>query len=269
MAETITFTLNSRGVSTPVEDGETLLDVLRERFGVTSPKNGCQPQAACGCCTVLVDGKPLLSCVLPAAKVGGRQVVTNEGLPAEVRERVAECFVRAGAVQCGFCIPGIVMRTVALADKNPAASREQIAHELRAHLCRCTGYVKIIDAIELYAAARRMLDLGPSALVVKKGEHGAVLVTARGVFVAPAFPLESVLDPTGAGDSFAGGFLGYLAGVGEVSPAAIRRGMIHGSAVASFAVEAFSVRRLVELRADELQERYEQFRELTAFETAG
>ncbi len=163
MAETITFTLNSRGVSTPVEDGETLLDVLRERFGVTSPKNGCQPQAACGCCTVLVDGKPLLSCVLPAAKVGGRQVVTNEGLPAEVRERVAECFVRAGAVQCGFCIPGIVMRTVALADKNPAASREQIAHELRAHLCRCTGYVKIIDAIELYAAARRGERLPPAA----------------------------------------------------------------------------------------------------------
>jgi sugar/nucleoside kinase (ribokinase family) len=118
----------------------------------------------------------------------------------------------------------------------------------------------------LYAAARRLLDLGPAALVVKKGEHGAVLVSPSGVFVAPAFPLESVLDPTGAGDSFAGGFIGYLAGAGDVSLATIRRAMIHGSAVASFAVEEFSVGRLLRLRRDELQERYEQFRELTTFE---
>ena len=118
----------------------------------------------------------------------------------------------------------------------------------------------------LYAAARRLLDLGPAALVVKKGEHGAVLVSPSGVFVAPAFPLESVLDPTGAGDSFAGGFIGYLAGAGDVSLATIRRAMIHGSTVASFAVEEFSVGRLLRLRRDELQERYDQFRELTTFE---
>jgi sugar/nucleoside kinase (ribokinase family) len=118
----------------------------------------------------------------------------------------------------------------------------------------------------LYAAARRLLDLGPTALVVKKGEHGAVLVSPSGVFVAPAFPLESVLDPTGAGDSFAGGFIGYLAGAGDVSLATIRRAMIHGSTVASFAVEEFSVGRLLRLRRDELQERYDQFRELTTFE---
>jgi sugar/nucleoside kinase (ribokinase family) len=121
----------------------------------------------------------------------------------------------------------------------------------------------------LYVAARRMLELGPTALVVKKGEHGAVLVSNGGVFVAPAFPLESVLDPTGAGDSFAGGFLGYLAGVGDVSLASIKRAMIHGSAVASFAVEEFSVGRLVRLRPEELQERYDQFRDLTSFEVSG
>ncbi len=121
----------------------------------------------------------------------------------------------------------------------------------------------------LYVAARRMLELGPTALVVKKGEHGAVLVSNGGVFVAPAFPLESVLDPTGAGDSFAGGFLGYLAGVGDVSLASIKRAMIHGSAVASFAVEEFSVSRLVRLRPEELQERYDQFRDLTSFEVSG
>ena len=118
----------------------------------------------------------------------------------------------------------------------------------------------------LYAAARRVLDLGPTALVAKKGEHGAVLISPGGVFIAPAFPLEAVLDPTGAGDSFAGGFLGYLAGADDVSLATIKRAMIHGSTVASFAVEDFSVGRLVRLQPDELQARYEQFRELTRFE---
>ena len=120
----------------------------------------------------------------------------------------------------------------------------------------------------LYVAARRLLDLGPAALVVKKGEHGAVLVSPTGVFVAPAFPLESVMDPTGAGDSFAGGFIGYLAGAGDVSLATIRRAMIHGSTVASFAVEEFSVGRLLRLQRDELQQRYDQFRELTTFESS-
>ena len=118
----------------------------------------------------------------------------------------------------------------------------------------------------LFVAARRVLDLGPTALVAKKGENGAVLISPSGVFVAPAFPLESVLDPTGAGDSFAGGFIGYLASAGRVSLATIKRAMIHGSTVASFAVEDFSVDRLVRLTPAELQERFEQFRELTAFE---
>ncbi|HUU85964.1 MAG TPA: selenium-dependent xanthine dehydrogenase [Phycisphaerae bacterium] len=154
-ADTVSFTLNGRAVSTPVEEGETLLDVLRERFGITSPKNGCQPQASCGSCTVLVNGKALLSCVMPAARVNGKDVVTNEGLPDDVRQQVSDCFVRAGAVQCGFCIPGIVSRTVALVENNPAPTRDQITHELRAHLCRCTGYTKIIDAVEMYAGVRR------------------------------------------------------------------------------------------------------------------
>jgi sugar/nucleoside kinase (ribokinase family) len=118
----------------------------------------------------------------------------------------------------------------------------------------------------LYLAARRVLDLGPTALVAKKGENGAVLISRGGVFIAPAFPLESVVDPTGAGDSFAGGFLGYLAQVNDVSLASIKRAMIHGSTVASFAVEDFSVERLVYLRPDDLQERFERFRELTRYE---
>jgi sugar/nucleoside kinase (ribokinase family) len=124
------------------------------------------------------------------------------------------------------------------------------------------------DTYNLYVAARRVLDLGPTALVAKKGENGAVLISPSGIFIAPAFPLESVLDPTGAGDSFAGGFIGYLASVGDVSLASIKRAMIHGSAVASYAVEDFSVDRLVRLRPEELQERVEQFRELTTFEAS-
>ena len=122
---------------------------------------------------------------------------------------------------------------------------------------------------ELGPDDRRVLDLGPTALVAKKGENGAVLISPSGVFIAPAFPLESVLDPTGAGDSFAGGFIGYLASVGDLSPSTIKRAMIHGSAVASFAVEDFSVGRLTRLRPDELAARVEQFRELTTFESAG
>jgi sugar/nucleoside kinase (ribokinase family) len=118
----------------------------------------------------------------------------------------------------------------------------------------------------LFVAARRVLDLGPTALVAKKGEHGAVLISPGGMFIAPAFPLESVLDPTGAGDSFAGGFLGYLAGVGDVSLASIKRAMIHGSTIASFAVEDFSVNRLVRLQPEELQARFDQFRDLMTFE---
>lgn len=116
----------------------------------------------------------------------------------------------------------------------------------------------------LVTAARSMLSLGPRAVIVKKGEHGALLISRDdGAFVAPAYPQEEVRDPTGAGDSFAGGFVGYLASRDDVSPAAIRRAIVHGSAIASFTVEDFSVRRLERLTSEELLERYAAFRNLT------
>ena len=118
----------------------------------------------------------------------------------------------------------------------------------------------------LFSAARRMLDLGPRAVVVKKGEHGAVLVWPEGVFFAPAYPLEDVVDPTGAGDAFAGGFIGYLAQHGDLSVAAIKRAMIHGSVVASFTVEAFGPERLAQVRPEDILERYTMFQQLTHFE---
>lgn len=119
----------------------------------------------------------------------------------------------------------------------------------------------------LQRAARRILELGPRALIVKKGEYGAVLFSEHGYFVAPAYPLEDVRDPTGAGDSFAGGFLGFLARAGEITPRALKQAIVHGSVVASFTVEDFSVERLRRVTWDEVQRRYEEFRHFTAFDT--
>jgi len=118
----------------------------------------------------------------------------------------------------------------------------------------------------LIAGGRAILDLGPRAVVIKKGEHGALLISRDdGVFVAPAYPQEEVRDPTGAGDSFAGGFIGYLASRDDASPDAIRRAIIHGCAVASFTVEDFGVRRLADVTREQVMERYSTFRSLTTF----
>lgn len=113
---------------------------------------------------------------------------------------------------------------------------------------------------------REILALGPKAVLVKKGEYGSVLITTDEYFVAPAFPLDDVHDPTGAGDSFAGGFMGYLARTGDLSPAALRRAVIHGAAVASFTVERFSLDRLRSLTAEEVRGRVAQMRRLTHFD---
>ena len=120
----------------------------------------------------------------------------------------------------------------------------------------------------LLRAARDVLDRGPSAVVVKKGEHGAMLFTREGVFFVPGYPLETVFDPTGAGDSFAGGFLGYLAAGGVVDVDHLRRAMVYGSAMGSFAVERFSAGRLKDLTAPEVHARVREFRSMTHFELA-
>ena len=138
------------------EDADlTLLDVLRDSLGITSPKNGCQPQAQCGCCTVLVDDKPVLSCALKPMKVAGKSITTLEGLDEEHRAQIADSFVQCGGVQCGFCIPGMAMRGVGLCQKTAEPTREEIANSLKPHLCRCTGYTQIVDSIEEYARLRR------------------------------------------------------------------------------------------------------------------
>jgi xanthine dehydrogenase molybdenum-binding subunit len=143
----VEFTLNGAPQRVEHAEGESLLDTLRERCHVTSPKDGCKPQGQCGCCLVLVDGDPKTSCAVDARKVQGKQVVTLEGLSAEERALTAQAFTVAAGLQCGFCIPGIALRAKHLLDKNPKPSRDQIAQALDGHLCRCTGYVKIIDAV--------------------------------------------------------------------------------------------------------------------------
>nr|HMR07090.1 2Fe-2S iron-sulfur cluster-binding protein [Polyangiaceae bacterium] len=143
----IEFTLNGTQQRVETAPGESLLDVLRERCGTHSPKDGCKPQGQCGCCLALIDGKPKVSCATSAEKCAGKSVVTLEGLSAQDREITAKAFVAAAGLQCGFCIPGIALRAKHLLDENPNPTREAIAKALDVHLCRCTGYVKIIDAI--------------------------------------------------------------------------------------------------------------------------
>ncbi len=143
MPERVSFTLNGREVE--ADDGEaSLLDLLRDRFGLRSVKDGCSPQGQCGCCTVWVDGRPRVACVTPARRVAGRSVTTLEGVDPVLRNRFAEAFVAAGASQCGFCTPGILMRLMAL-EGRPAA-RGSLASALAAHLCRCTGWQSILEA---------------------------------------------------------------------------------------------------------------------------
>lgn len=165
---------------TPVtvrRDHPHLLSALREELDVTSPKDGCSPSGQCGCCTVMVDGRAIVSCQQPLDKVEGSEVVTLEGLPDETRERFAAAFAACGGLQCGFCIPGIVMRThhqmTKRAAKGQALSREAMVPHLGAHLCRCTGYVKILDAIEAVVEAETTGTMpsvpGPAAGVGARG----------------------------------------------------------------------------------------------------
>ena len=149
--DVVELTVNGERVSVRA-DHPHLLSALREELGITSAKDGCSPSGQCGCCTVMIDGKVQVSCQYPLEKAAGRTVVTLEGLPAEERAHYAEAFAASGGLQCGFCIPGIVMRAKAQVDKKGAdLTREDMARHLGAHLCRCTGYVKILDAIETVA----------------------------------------------------------------------------------------------------------------------
>ena len=150
----LSLKINGDELSLAAPDHWTLLEVLRYSLGLTGTKQGCD-KGDCGACTVLLDGRPTLACLTPAAEAEGRSVVTVEGLSTpEGPHPLQDEFDLAGAAQCGFCTPGILCSAAALLDRTRTPTREQIKEALSGNLCRCTGYTKIYDAVE--AAARRL-----------------------------------------------------------------------------------------------------------------
>jgi len=148
----VRFRLNGREVKASVRPNMTLLDLLRREFKVLSVRRGCET-GECGMCTVLLDGKPVRSCLVLAVQVDGRDVTTVEGISEGGLHPVQEAFIEEGAVQCGYCTPAMVLTAKALLDEEPSPSEERVREALRGVLCRCTGYVKIVRAV-LKAAGR-------------------------------------------------------------------------------------------------------------------
>lgn len=157
----IAFFLNGKEIHTDVPPDRKVVDLLREDMGLTGTKEGCG-SGECGACTILVNGVSRLSCLMLAAQLEGCRITTVEGLGQEEDDGlhpVQEAFIKYGAVQCGFCTPGMLLSAVYLLGRNPHPTRNEIREGLSGNLCRCTGYVKIADAVE--AAARRMKPDNP------------------------------------------------------------------------------------------------------------
>ena len=149
--KTLDFILNGEACHTEIPEDATLLKVLRDILHLTGTKEGCG-EGDCGACTVLVDGRSVNSCLFPAVQAEGCQVMTIEGVEAHPElARIQKAFVDYGAVQCGFCSPGMIMSTVALLQKNPKPTEEEIRRGLSGNICRCTGYDLIVDSIALAA----------------------------------------------------------------------------------------------------------------------
>jgi len=152
----ISFKLNGRDMSVEVLPNTLLVDLLRDILGLKGTKVGCR-EGECGVCAVLLDGEAVNSCILPAAKVRGKSVVTIEGLVKEDGQLhpIQQAFISEGAVQCGFCTPGMIMNAKALLDKNPHPSDAEIRQGISGVLCRCTGYQKIVQAIKTASQTRK------------------------------------------------------------------------------------------------------------------
>jgi carbon-monoxide dehydrogenase small subunit len=152
MKQIIPVTLNREACELVVEPHRSLLDALRNEGGLTGTKKGCDV-GECGSCTVILDGKPVCACLVLAAEVAGSTILTIEGvqISSEVLHPLQDNFMKCGAAQCGFCTPGIIVAAKALLDENPLPSADEIRFALAGNMCRCTGYTKIIEAIELTA----------------------------------------------------------------------------------------------------------------------
>lgn len=142
----ISFTLNNELRSVMVEPNEVLLDVLREKLGVKSPKCGCE-RGDCGACTVLLDGKAVRSCLILAIEMEGHSILTVEGISANKLSALQEAFIQFNSFQCGYCAPGIILAVTELLEKHPSPTLEEIKESIAGNLCRCTGYTPIFDAI--------------------------------------------------------------------------------------------------------------------------
>jgi len=168
---TLLLSVNGEPRTVAFPTHHTLLEVLREELGLTGTKHGCE-LGECGTCTVLVDGRPVLSCLVLAAEMEGREIETVEGLQEGNRlHPLQETFADLGAAQCGYCTPGILMAAKALVAGNPRPSRDEIRAALAGNLCRCTGYIKILEAVEGAAAKLRGEPWEPASEAL----HGAEL----------------------------------------------------------------------------------------------
>ena len=152
MSLMLEFTLNDRACRSDTPAHWTVLDLLRDGLALTGTKDGCG-EGVCGACTVLLDGRPIRACLVLAARVDGRSLLTIEGLAGDGLDPLQEAFARRGAAQCGFCTPGMILSARALLAVNRAPTAHEVREALAGNLCRCTGYVKIVEAV-LAAAAR-------------------------------------------------------------------------------------------------------------------
>ena len=152
----VTFTVNGNQTQVVSRVERTLLDVLREDLGLTGVKNSCGGEGECGSCTVIMDGSAVNACLVPVGQLEGCRVLTIEGLGTDDGlHPLQDAFLQVGAVQCGYCTPGAILSAKALLDKDPEPSEEAIREALSGNLCRCTGYVKMVDAVTIAAEVMR------------------------------------------------------------------------------------------------------------------
>ena len=174
MRQLITLNVNGEDREVAVEVHHTLLEVLREELELTGTKHGCE-LGECGTCAVLVDGEPILSCLALPIEMVGRKIVTVEGLAERGQLHPLQvAFAELGAAQCGYCTPGILVTAKALLDQNLSPTRQEIREALAGNLCRCTGYTKILDSVEL--AGRRMRNSSPDLRPPTSGPRVGALV---------------------------------------------------------------------------------------------
>ena len=226
----ITFNLNGKAVEASYEPGMHFLEVLREECGVVSVKDGCAPEGSCGCCVIMVDGHPAMSCLRKPEQMQGKDVVTVEGLPAETRRILSEAFLLEGGVQCGFCIPGIIVRAASLMQHGKTGDRAAVAKALDGHLCRCTGYGRILDSIQTAGDACRNGGVLPSAEPRRHSYFGEEFGLRRN----PAFVRNGHGNQSGVGRSIPRQ-RGLEQALGEIPFVDDMRvpGMLHGAMVLS------------------------------------